>query len=706
MGATRVVHSACRFCRAECGLLVHVRGDRIEHIEGDPAHPTSRGRLCLKAQAIPELVEDPDRLRTPLRRVGARGAGRWQAIGWPEALDEIADRLGTLRDRHGPETLAAYRGIANSNVPQTPYFMRLLNAFGTPNLGSAFSVCVGPKAISAMHTYGRNLWPLGDYQRARAILLFGSNPAASFMHRYGHVMEDLHQARARGAWLVVVDPRRTETTREASLHLALRPGTDGALALGLLHVILREDLLDRDFVGRHAVGLDHLAAAAAPYTPERVERITWIPARTVEEVARRFAGTRPACADRRQGVLHQSNATQTCRAIDALNVVTGNVDAPGGLIFTPPVPVRDITLREALPAERQGVSRFRWSDGAVTLPETILSGRPYPIRAFIAFSGNPLLSFPNAALVRQAFHALDLVVVLDLYLTETAQLADFVLPVTSFMERMDLNDSLRIPLAPLSYLHLRQPAVGPRHEAWPEWRIITELARRLGLGVAFPFDDVEALIDHVLEPTGWTARRLREERPSGVVHAEAAPGGFLARGFPTPSGKIELHAPALAAAGAAPTATWEEPAESPASRPDLARDYPLILTTGARLEVASGTWTHNLPLLRKRLTENWVEIHPETARRLGIEDGARVAVESPRGRIELPARVSEVVPPAVVAIPFGWGHTGHGALARATPGANPNVLTDHAQLDPLGATPAYRAGLCRVVPVAGGRPSA
>lgn len=698
-GAASVVHSACRFCRAECGLLVHIRNDRIERIEGDPDHPTSRGGLCVKAQAIPELVEDPDRLRTPLKRVGERGSGRWTRVTWDEALDEIASRLLALKERHGAESVAAYRGIANSNIPQAPYFMRLLNVFGTPNLTTTFSVCVGPKAISAMHTYGRNLWPIGDYARANAILLFGSNPAASFMHRYGRVMDDLRAAMARGAWFVVVDPRRTETAREASLHLQIRPGTDGALALGFLHVILREKLWNEEFVSRYATGFDQLVEAASAYTPERVEGITWIPARQIEEVAVRFATTTPACADRRQGVLHNSNATQTCRAIDALNAVTGNVDTAGGIIFASPVPIRDIALREALPKTTRGFSRFAWSDGAVTLPEAILTERPYPVKALITFAGNPALSWPNAAQVERAIRALDLVVVMDLYLNETARLADFVLPTTTPMERTDLNDGLRVPLAPVSYIHLRQQALSPRQQAWPEWKIINALAARLGFGDKFPFQDVEALIDHVLEPTGLSVRTLREQYPSGLFYSDAAPGRFRDQGFPTPSGTIELHSPALAAAGFDPTPAYREPLESPVSRPELARDYPLILTTGARLLATSASWTHNLPVLRELVKENWVEIHPETAGRLGIRNGARVAVESPRGRIELTARVCDTVPPSVVSIPVGWGHLDSGRLAASTPGANPNVLIDDTNLDPIAGTAGYKCSLCRVVPL-------
>jgi anaerobic selenocysteine-containing dehydrogenase len=396
-------------------------------------------------------------------------------------------------------------------------------------------------------------------------------------------------------------------------------------------------------------------------------------------------------------VLHQTNATQACRAIDALNVVTGNVDAAGGIVFVPPVPTRDISLKEAVPGDRRSFSRFRWSDGATTLPDAILSGRPYPIKAFLAFAGNPVLSWPNAQKVERAFHALDFVVSIDLYMTETGRLSDVVLPATTFLERTDLNDSLRVPLAPLSYVHLRQQAVTPRHEAWPEWRITNGLAARMGLGHEFPFEDADALIDHLLEPAGLTARTLRDQHPSGLVHGQASPGRLREHGFPTPSGKLELHAPALRAAGFDPVATYREPVESPVSRPDLARDYPLVFTTGARLEATSGTWTHNLPALRKHVQENWVEIHPETAARLGVRDGARVAVETLRGRIELPAKVCDTVPPRVVAIPFGWGHEGRGRLACATPGANPNVLVDDAAVDPIAGTPAYRSGLCRVV---------
>ena len=453
------------------------------------------------------------------------------------------------------------------------------------------------------------------------------------------------------------------------------------------------------FLQAHASGFDQLAAAAALYPPARVQEITSVPARLVEEVAVRFATTKPACADRRQGVLHQTNATQTCRAIDALNVVTGNVDVTGGVLFASPVPIRDLSLKEALPPERRGFSRFAWSDGAVTLPDAILSGRPYPIKAFISFAGNPVLSWPNAAKVARAFHALELVVAIDLYLTETARLADIVLPATTFMERTDLNDSLRVPLAPVAYVHLRQQAVMPRHGAWPEWKIIGELAARLGLAQHFPFKDAEALIDHVLEPAGLTARLLREQHPSGLVYAAATPDRFRSKGFPTPSGKLELHSRALEQAGFEPVAFYREPVESPVSRPDLAQKYPLILSTGARVDATSGTWTHNLPVLRALVAENWVEIHPETAARLGIRDSARVAVETPRGRIELPAKVTDAVRPTVVAIPFGWGHEAGGRLARSTPGANPNALIDDAAVDPIGGTPAYRSGLCRVVPL-------
>jgi anaerobic selenocysteine-containing dehydrogenase len=711
---------------SQCSMRVTVSDGRITAIRGNPDDPECKGALTLRDEHLLELLYAPDRLQYPLKRIGARGEGRWQRITWDEALAIVADRLGAIKRQYGAEAISFHHGHYHSGQLLDAFLSRLANLLGTPNVSNPSHVCLGPRAFLQFQ-FDLGMIATPDVAHTRCLLLWGGNPEVTNKPQAIAIQE----ARARGARLIVIDPRVTDYARAADLHAQLRPGTDGALALGLLQVIVEEQLYDREFVAKWTLGFDRLVEHVKGYPPERVEQITWVPANTIREIARLYARTRPACISPRNALDEHTNATCAIRAIDILMAITGNLDIPGGNVFVLPVSLgfEDLKLAEKLPpaaaAKRIGadkvlytrLSTFYPAAHAPSLWNAMLHGDPYPVKAMLVFAANPLLTHANTGVIEAALRSLDLLVVTDLFMTPTAELADIVLPACTFLEQTRVatydchtDHGWNVP----SRVVLSPRVVAPLHESRSDWRIIWELGRKLGYAEYFPWQTEEQAIDFVLKPLGLDCARLRAQ-PAGVI-VPLPPilyrkfrgfGGALIRGalrrlvfrhypamfrkyegfmkgFLTPSKKVEIYSERLAQLGQPPLPVHREPAESPVSRPDLARDYPLILIAGSKLEPYTHSMMRNIPSLRREAPADVVEIHPTTAGVLAIRDGEQVRVESPRGQVSAQARLTDSIDPRVVHLSFGFRES------------NANRLTDHAAFDPVTGSTGLKSLLCRV----------
>ena len=519
------------------------------------------------------------------------------------------------------------------------------------------------------------------------MLTWGANPEEA----WPLYADSVHALKSRGAKLIVVDPKVTHLAKEADIHAQIRPGTDCALALALLNVIITEELYDKDFVKQWTLGFDKLIEHVKAYSPEEVEKITWVPAETIRNMARLYATSKPAATHMGISMDHCTNGIQAIRAIVTLIAVTGNLDVPGGNIYSPGFRQTNLLVRDkvvkarAVGADYPLFSELNFEETVVPAITQILTQEPYPIKALIVSGCNLALTWPNTNKVRRTLKNLDFMLVVDIFMTDTAKMADIVLPGTTFLERQDLRD-YRWSGLPLILLTNR--VVEPVGNSMEEWRIWAELGKRMGYEEYFPWKDTEELIDYLLElprekHPDFTIEQLKHN-PGGMFYTGREYQKYLKRGFSTPSGKVEIYSERLANYGYDPIPTFHEPTESLISRPDLVKDYPLLLITGARSIAYLHSEYRNLPSLRKLVPEPLIQIHPQTANNYGIADGALVKVESARGSITLKAQLTEDIHPKIVSIPHGWSE------------ANANFLTDDENRDPVSGYPGFRSVLCRV----------
>ncbi len=687
-----VIKTVCGMCGGDnCGIDVRVEDGRAVGITGMREHPVNRGLTCPQARAAIEMTHDAGRLSHPLLR---RGEG-WQRIAWDDALDIIAERLSALKAAEGPQALAVYQGRALLQYLSHGWTQRFLNLYGSPNLARNDHMCSYPSLVAERLTYGAATVYGFEPEEVNCLLLWGSNPATSHAP---FIWRDVQAARRRGCPVIVIDPRFTRPAAQADLYAPIRPGTDLALALGLIHLIIADGLYDAEFVARWTVGFDSLAQSASAYPPARVAEITGVAEDTIRAIARLYGRARPAHLDAGNALEHHSNSGQTLRAVMILRAITGNLDVPGGHVLSTQLPLADVSLDELRPPGLRPLGAERYPvfvnyAGFVpggTLVDAILEHEPYPVRAMVLGGGNPALTWPNSKRVRAALDRLDFVVVMDLYLTATAQHADLVLPAAGPLERTQLiaRPGPYGTERPGWHLMLRRPAVaaGERRSDWWFW---SELGRRMGYGAYYPWaDDLEA-IEHLLRPLGIGVADL-EANPAGLFYGEPPiPRCYERLGFATRTGKFELFSPVLAEAGYAPVPVYREPGESPLSTPELLGDYPLILDVGRRVAVYTHSRHRNLPSLRKAEPEPLAEIHPATAGDYGIGEGETVEVSTLRGRIRLKARLTQHIRPDTVSLLHGWEQ------------ANANLLTDDAGCDPIVACPPLRSGLCKIARIQG-----
>ena len=700
---TAVFKSVCRSCHGGCGVLLHVEHGRLVKVEGDRESPLNHGRLCPIGTVTIDLVYHPDRLKYPMRRIGPRGAGSWDRISWDTALDEIATRLLAIRREHGPEAIALGTGTGRHHIR---WVSRFGHALGTPNwCEPGFAQCFHPRVNTTILTFGD--LPVCDYTGdvpPRCILFWGHNPTQSGPD--GETRFNVHEALAHDPAIIVVDPRETELAKRAQVWLRVRPGADDALALSMINVLISEQLYDEGFVKAWTYGFEALADRVRDHTPEWAEPITWVPAEKIRAAARLFARTKPAMLEWGCAIEHTPKCIQTVRATSMLPALTANIDVPGAWVFGMhgigrfPSLIENLTPEAS--AKRLGGDRFKLlaGEGAdlpaahiPTLLQAMREGKPYPVKAFLVFGNNTLATYANASLVRESLMKLDFVVCADLFMTPTAELADIVLPAASWPE---LDEIAGLPTVAANVVLAQQKAVRIG-ECKSDEEIFVELARRMKLPVGT--ESVEDVLNSQLA-AGGLATTFDELKQKGFVKVPLKYRKFEQDGFKTPTGKIELYSTRFEALGYSPLPYYEEPPESPISAPGVAKDFPLVLTTGGRIPYFFNSEHRQLANLRKAHRDPVAEIHPQTASRYGIANGQWMWIATRRGRMRQKAKFSNGIDPRVVSAQHGWWFPEEGPPDYGIWKSNVNLLTDNQPpYDPAMGTYQLRGLLCRVEPV-------
>jgi anaerobic selenocysteine-containing dehydrogenase len=698
-GHTGKFRTTCRACgHGGCGVYVTVENGRVSSVAGDREHPISKGYCCKKAHAAVEMQYHPDRLKYPMRRIGARGQGKWERLSWNEALTYVADRLTRIKAESGAESVVFGHGTGRDFHR---FLYRVSNLFGSPNVLTPGHMCYLPRvAISKL--LGMDI-PMVDYDsRPKCVLNWGSNHLISNPDENKGI--NLAQTLRDGAKMIVVDPRRTRLARRADLFLQIRPATDSALAMGMMRVIVDEDLYDHEFVEKYTTGFDKLVERLEKFPLDRVEEITWVPKDKIIEAARMYATIKPAALQWGVGVEQNVNCVDADRALIYLVAMTGNLDAPGGnVIFglPPGMPRAKFSLFDRLRPEQQakmlGGDRYRLAASINRITPHVIwdaveTGDPYPVRSLVIFASNTLTARENAGRVYQALKKLDFFVTADIFPTPTTELSDVVLPASTWFEHDNIADYWKVH----GYVFPRVAVVEPEAEARSDHVILNDLGRKLGFEQDF-WEDYEDSLDYILEPAGMTWQQFRE---MPYMRSEPEFRKYARHGFNSRSGKLDFYLEQYAEWGYDPLPDFVEPPESPAREKDFVDQYPLILITGHRIFNFFGSEHRQEGALRRTHPDPCIEIHPDTAAKSRIFDGDWVHVSTPRGRVQLRAELTDTIDPRVVSAEFGWWfperHTPDFGWAES----NINMVTDDGPpLDPgMGATN-LKGLMCRIDPV-------
>ena len=713
MVAVEIRHGMCGICPAGCHVTATLHQGKLVRVEPREGHPL--GMICRIGRHSPELVHDPDRLLHPLRRKGPKGNHDFEPISWDHAFDTIVERFQEIKQDSGAEAVAIYTGRGSFDMALCDLFQpagvavssasSVLFPFGSPSTLGVGALCYVSFAMIAPHvTMGEMLITMEtDLEQAELIVLWGANPATDsppLAHR------QILQARERGARIIAIDPRRGETARESGAEwVPIRSGTDGALALGMINVLIEEELYDEQFAREWTVGFNEFARYVQHFSPAVVEQITGVGADTVRKLARSISSARGASPVMYTGLEYSDSGVQAIRAVFTLWALAGQLDVPGGMLFRMKenifpqnrsglIPNPDV--RRALGRERFPVySAYRGESHAIALPEAVLEGRPYPVRALTVLGGSIITAWPNPALWRKTFQALDFMVCINRYHTADSAYADIVLPAATSYE---FTSYMRY--GPL--FAIRERLVEPQGEARSDFLILAELARRLGYGHLYPQSE-EELLRFALDGSGFTLEQVRSNNgearvetammqyrkwEKGLLRGDGSPG------FDTPSGKFEIASSILAEHGYEPLPVYTEPGEGPLANPRLVRSYPLVFNSGARTTHDFRSQHHGVKGLSERHREPPLTINSRDAREQGISEGDRVWVETPRGRALFSARVTDdIMRGSVDAAMGGGGPLGSSAWQEC----NVNDLTDISRFDPISGFPVYKSLLCRVI---------
>jgi formate dehydrogenase len=658
---------------------------------------------------VADYQNDPDRLLHPIRR----GTSGWERVTWDTATTEIGQKLRAIRDAHGPRAIATYWGNAADSV-SISLANTFCHAFGSPNSFNVLSLEYTDRGAVAARVLGNeNLILQPDAGRAKFALLLGTNPLVTngmtLLQRRPRIAADIKAIQRGGGKVVVVDPRRTETVKVADEHVPIRPGTDLFLLVGMIRRIIETGGYNRDFVGRHVNGFEIWEELSRAVELDRVAEVTGLSRGLIERLADEFAAADGAFATTRVGVQTSHNTTLTEWAVMTLNAITGNIDCPGGVYFNPgaidvPALIEQFSRRRnAAPSRVGGYPQIFGGPPAAVFADDVLSDDADRIRALVVVAGNPVITFPHTAKVEAALRRLELLVCVDLYVSDTASFAHYVLPAATAYEKGGLH-FLTSNFEPYPFIEWRPKVVEARGEARREWEIFKALAR--AARVPFLNDPVMDWLGRVLDALGigfseellyrylvfgkMSLGRLKRT-PGGMKIGDIRWGEFLKRGIRTDDGKLQLAPPDLVAA--LPDALARVVAPSP--------EFPLLLISGARRLASYNSWTHNVPALMEKMKGNWATLNPADATRLGVEDGQRVRVTSETGSVEIGAVISNDIREGVVAIHQFWGHTYESGMqtARRHAGVNVNFLHDDRVRDRFSGMPVYNGTPCRVEPL-------
>ena len=690
---TKKIQSICFECHSRCGVLLEVKDGKLAGVKGDKTHPHSHGYICPKGRAAREIIYHPERITKPLLRVGKKGAGRFEETSWDHALSVIAEKFLGAREKWGAESVVLGSGTTRG---MAPYLNRFLSVFGSPTFMAPSNMSGGPTIVGSAATAGFALVD-PDYEKTACMVLWAHNPEASWPGLYMH---HIRTGLKNGAKLIVVDPRGTNLAKKADHWLQIRPGTDVALALCMINYIIENNLYDKAFVENWTAGFDRFKDHVADFTVEKCSEITWIPEKQIEAAARTFATAESACiGPGMAGVCQANDAFDLSRALTSLSAITGNLEVAGGnLNCVPPTRRRscygpDYSAYNNLPEEQAkkklGLDTYPLL-AFIPIPSppqavwpAILDEKPYPVKALGLFANNSVCAYPNSKRVVQVLEKLDFLLSVDYFHTPTTAFADVILPPAHWTERDDVEDLLM-----QNYVFCQRKAIDPVPECLDEKQILVDLADKMGLEGFW--SSVQETLDYRMASVNMTFAEFKEK---GRLSSPVTYKNYEKKGcFRTPTGKVELYADYLNSMGISPLPVFREPAESPVSNPDLMKAYPLILTTGGRNLVYYHSSHRNIPSLYKKSPHPELQIHPETAKSLGMEEGEWVYLASPRGKIEIKIKCFDDVHPNVVHSPHGYWYGVENGWQRV----NINMITDDKPLCPVTGSVPIKALLCRL----------
>lgn len=627
-----------------CSILVQAKDNRIVKIKGDPEGYLNRGYCCAKGRASAEKLSHPNRLLHPLRRQGDRGVGEWKRISWSEAIGEISDRFEKIKDEYGARAVAFCQGMPKG----LEHFLliRLANIFGSPNVVATQDVCHAPREISGVHTCG--FYPVVDFhQKSELMVLWASNVTET--NEEGEIGALAMKQVREGTELMVIDSRRTPLARKAKYWLQPRPGTDHALALGMLQVIIEEKLYDAAFVEEWTSGFDELAAHVNQYKPERIEEETWVPASLIREAARCYAGAHPAAIQWGNPLEQTANNFHAARALVSMMAICGNLDVPGGNIQANEPPLLGLgkfvradlipdKRREMIHAHHHAIPRLMTVPPAY-FKKAVLEEIPYPVKGAYMQCTNPLVTYADSPQTYEALMKLDFLAVSDIFMTPTAALADVVLPAAT---QFEFNDIGHYGLGH-GYILARPKVVDPPGECRPDMKILNELGKAM-TPPEYWYEDAEKFLEDVLAPSGISYDRFIEK---GYLKGEERYRKYLKKGFRTPTGKVELVLSTAEKFGLSPLPVAKFLHENEAV------DFPLVLTSAkSPLYLHSSyRWVDGL---RRREQDPVVQIHPDTAAEYNIREGEPVTIETKNGRIVQRATVTGEIHPRMICAAYGW----------------------------------------------------
>jgi anaerobic selenocysteine-containing dehydrogenase len=671
------IRTICQFCHSNCGLIAYRSEEGTLSVKGDPDHPMNRGRCCSKAAAIPEVIHSQDRLRSPLQKTKAG----FKRISWDEALKITAERLGEIRSKFGAPSLLRCGGAPVSYQCRDG-FLQFMGAYGSPNMTGAGNLCMVPRMVAFKAVTGA-MRAEPDYGSAKLVLFWGANPLASerfgAYSAYDGLMQIIPRLKERGARIICIDPHRTATARQADEWVQIHPGSDIALGLAMIHVIINEGLYDKDFVAQHTSGFEELKKHVAQYNPKWAEGHSGIACKTIEGLARTYATMKPASIYEGNGLDMYTNGVDTVRTVAILIGLTGNMDVPGGNVFMP------FPRQSVLPTKKVAKENRIWSERFPLFPEApfpsvkeaLLGGEDHRPRAMIVHHSNPVLVQANEARTRRALEKLEFLLVCDIFPTATSEIADLILPIASDFESYGYRAYSSIHGG---FIALARPIVPPVGQARPVFEVEYELAERMGIHHDYPFRDTPSWIRFMIQPTGVSFERLEAEQ---IVYATGPIQYWKYRdnGFQTPTGKLEFYSQRFAGKGGSPLPSYSEPAGEPLGTEDMGRKGFPLLGTSRRPGQFVHTKLKNIEVLSKSYPQPLVYLHPDDASARGIREGDEVEVASPQGAVRINAKVSEDTKYGIVCVDFGWGNP-------TDRKASINALTNDGTCDPFsGGTP-------------------